>query len=73
MGKSTLTGPNTAARSKARNCVRNIGKSERLQRMALSPSAGLAPACVPSNGLSAPTSIVRMVTGRPFIPSTTER
>ena len=77
MGISRLTCPCAAARKIARNCVRNIGGSARLQRMARKPSAGFK--CVScafsirsalrSNGLSEPMSTVRIVTGKPCMPS----
>ena len=60
----------------ARSWVRNMDGSARLQRMARKPSDGLRWASsrtCRSSGLSAPTSTVRMVTGRPFIPSMARR
>ena len=54
--------------------------SDRLQRIARSPSAGFSTdswrsslGVMPSSGLSAPMSTVRIVTGMPFMPSTARR
>ncbi len=80
IGTSILTGPNADARSSARSWVRNIAGSDRDQRIARSPSAGLGAVSNrssrpsrTSSGLSAPMSMVRMVTGSPFIDSTAVR
>ncbi|MCY1305232.1 hypothetical protein D9M70_550260 [compost metagenome] len=74
IGMSRWISPCAAARRMARSCVRNIAGSARLQRMARRPSAGFRCSCLlpdlPSSGLSAPTSMVRMVTGMPCMPST---
>ncbi|MNT30413.1 hypothetical protein D3C72_1662060 [compost metagenome] len=84
IGTSSRTGPKAEARSSARSCVRNMVGSDNDQRIARRPSAGFSAVSNssprpsprpsrPSSGLSAPTSMVRMVTGRPCMASTAPR
>ena len=80
IGIRIFTGPCTAARNRARTWRRNMLGSDRLQRMARRPSAGFSTDSwrsslddIPSSGLSAPMSTVRMVTGKPFMASTARR
>ena len=77
MGRRMRTGPWLAARSMARNWVSRMSDSISASRMPRRPSAvdWVVPKALvtTSAGLSAPTSRLRMVTGRPSIASTISR